>query len=71
MSLALTGRNDDATALLALYGLQVLPLGLTGPGETGLSVKGKLSDDLATLFSLSAGISRRSSPAPPGSSMAA
>ena len=44
MSLALTGRNDDATELLALYGLPVLPLGLTGPGETGLSVKGKLSE---------------------------
>ena len=55
MSLALTGRNDDATALLALYGLPVLPLGMTGPGETSLSVKGTLSGGLRHRLSLTAG----------------
>ena len=55
VSLVMTGRNDDATDLLALYGLPVLPLGQTGPGETSLSVKGKLSGDLATSASLTAG----------------
>ena len=52
ISIALSGRNDDATELLALYGLPVLPLGLTGPGETSFSLKGRLSGDLATSFSL-------------------
>ena len=33
LSLTLEGRNDDATALLALYGLPVLPLGMTGRGR--------------------------------------
>ena len=55
ISIALSGRNDDATELLALYGLPVLPLGLTGPGETSFSLKGRLSGDLATSFSLTAG----------------
>jgi uncharacterized protein involved in outer membrane biogenesis len=52
VSVALSGRNDDATALMALYGLQVLPLGLTGAGETDFSLKGKLSGDLAASLSL-------------------
>ena len=34
LSLTLSARNDDATALLALYGVPVLPLGMTGAGET-------------------------------------
>jgi uncharacterized protein involved in outer membrane biogenesis len=55
ISIALSGRNDDATKLLALYGLPVLPLGLTGPGETDFSLKGKLSGDLAASASLTAG----------------
>ncbi len=55
ISLVLSGRNDDATKLLALYGLPVLPLQLTGPGETDLTVKGALSGDLATTASLTAG----------------
>ena len=55
VSLALSGRNDDATELLALYGLPVLPLGLTGPGETEFSLKGGLSGDLAASFSLTGG----------------
>src|SRR5690606_20440719 len=55
VSIALSARNDDATELLALYGLPVLPLGLTGPGETDFSLKGSLSGDLAASFSLTAG----------------
>ncbi len=55
ISIAMSGRNDDATELLALYGLPVLPLGLTGPGETSFSLKGRLSGDLATSSSLTAG----------------
>ncbi|HEY6630058.1 MAG TPA: AsmA family protein [Rhizobiaceae bacterium] len=55
VSFTLSGRNDDATDLLALYGLPVLPLGLTGPGETDLSLKGRLSGDLAASASLKAG----------------
>ncbi|MEP9388653.1 AsmA-like C-terminal region-containing protein [Mesorhizobium sp. KR9-304] len=55
VSIALSGRNEDATRLLALYGLPVLPLGLTGPGETGFSLKGKLSEELAASFNLTAG----------------
>ena len=55
ISITMSGRNDDATELLALYGFPVLPLGLTGPGETSFSLKGRLSGDLATSFSLTAG----------------
>ena len=55
MSLVLSGNNDDATKLLALYGLPVLELNLTGPGETDLTVKGRLSEDLATVATLTAG----------------
>lgn len=55
VSVALSGRNDDATELLALYGLPVLPLGLVGPGETDFSLKGKLSGELATSVKFVAG----------------
>lgn len=53
-SLALTfdAKNSDATALLALYGLPVLPLGLVGEASTDLSAKGTLNDGLATTLSL-------------------
>lgn len=53
-SLALTfdAKNSDATALLALYGLPVLPLGLVGEASTDLSAKGTLDGGLATTFSL-------------------
>ncbi|MGB3537248.1 MAG: AsmA family protein [Mesorhizobium sp.] len=53
-SLALTfnAKNSDATGLLALYGLPVLPLGLVGEASTDLSAKGTLGDGLATTFSL-------------------
>jgi len=55
VSVTLSGRNEDATDLLALYGLPMLPLGLTGPGETNFSLKGPLSGDLAASASLTAG----------------
>jgi uncharacterized protein involved in outer membrane biogenesis len=43
LSLMLSGRNEDASALLALYGLPTLPLGLLGAGETDISLEGGLS----------------------------
>ncbi len=54
VSLILSGRNDDATRLLALYGLPVLEIGMTGAGETDLTVKGKLSADMETAAALTA-----------------
>lgn len=47
LSLDISARNDDATSLLALSGLPVLPLGLVGPGEAELSAKGALASGLA------------------------
>ncbi len=52
VSLVLSGRNDDATALFALYGLPALQLGMTGPGQTDFSAKGKFPGALSTSFSL-------------------
>ncbi len=65
VSIVLSGRNDDATELLALYGLPVLPLGLTGHGETDFSLKGKLSGNLATAVKLAAQDFQPVSPARP------
>ena len=45
--------NPDATALLALYGLPALPLGMLGEASTDISAKGTLGGGLATSFSLS------------------
>ncbi|WP_315923803.1 AsmA family protein [Mesorhizobium sp. SP-1A] len=45
--------NKDATALLALYGLPVLPLGLVGEATTGFNAKGTLAGGLATSFNFS------------------
>lgn len=42
LSVALTARNDNAEALMALYGLPALPLGLVGGADTSLSLKGTL-----------------------------
>lgn len=50
IALDIEGRNADATALLALYGARTLPLGLTGPGETRVSVNGKAGGALAAAF---------------------
>ncbi|MEQ1939995.1 AsmA-like C-terminal region-containing protein [Mesorhizobium sp. CN5-321] len=47
-----TASNNDATALLALYGLPALPLGLVGQATTDLSAKGTLAGGLATAFSV-------------------
>ena len=56
VSLVLSGRNEDATKLLALYGVPVLGLDLmTDAGETDLTVRGPLSGELATVASLTAG----------------
>lgn len=52
ISLKAEGRNDDATALLALYGLPALPLGMTGAGEAQFSAEGSLAEGLATVASL-------------------
>lgn len=50
IALEVQARNQDATALLALYGAQVLPLGLTGPAETRISLNGKAGGALAASF---------------------
>jgi hypothetical protein len=55
-----TASNDDATALLALYGLPTLPLGLVGEATTDLSAKGTLAGGLATTFNVAgAGLKAR------------
>ncbi|KQZ81397.1 AsmA protein [Mesorhizobium sp. Root157] len=52
VALTFDARNDDATALLALYGLPTLPLGMTGAGTTDIAAKGTLGDGMATTASL-------------------
>ncbi|MHA6684080.1 AsmA family protein [Mesorhizobium sp. A556] len=53
LALTFSARNSDATALLALYGLPVLPLGMVGEASTDISAKGSLAGGMATIFSLS------------------
>ena len=53
LSVKLEGQNDDATALLALYGLPVLPLGMTGAAQTDFSLKGTLAGGLETSATMS------------------
>ncbi|MDR7035119.1 AsmA-like C-terminal region-containing protein [Mesorhizobium sp. BE184] len=53
LTVTFNAKNDDATALLALYGVPVLPLGVAGEGSTDLSAKGTLRDGLSTQFGLS------------------
>lgn len=48
MSLTLSARNDNAEALLALYGLPTLPIGMTGAADTALSARGALSTGVST-----------------------
>ncbi|HET9537231.1 MAG TPA: AsmA-like C-terminal region-containing protein [Mesorhizobium sp.] len=48
LSLLLTAKNSNAEALMALYGLPALPLGVTGNGETSLEARGTLAGGLAT-----------------------
>ncbi|TGQ39066.1 AsmA family protein [Mesorhizobium sp. M4B.F.Ca.ET.190.01.1.1] len=52
--LTFNARNADATALLALYGLPALPLGMLGQATTDVSAKGTLDGGLATSFNLTA-----------------
>ncbi|MGN6306098.1 MAG: AsmA family protein [Mesorhizobium sp.] len=47
-----SARNNDGTALLALYGLPALPLGMVGEASTDLSAKGTLTGGLETALSL-------------------
>ncbi|RWP44403.1 MAG: AsmA family protein [Mesorhizobium sp.] len=52
VSVTLNARNTDATALLALYGLPALPLGMLGEATTDVSAKGTLGGGMATSFNL-------------------
>ena len=52
LAVTFNAKNADAAALLALYGLPALPLGLLGEATTDLSAKGTLAGGLAAEFSL-------------------
>ncbi|TPI27360.1 AsmA family protein [Mesorhizobium sp. B3-2-1] len=52
VTLTFNARNPDATALLALYGLPALPLGILGEASTDIQAKGTFGGGLATSFSL-------------------
>ncbi|MER9106113.1 AsmA family protein [Mesorhizobium sp. M0848] len=52
VALTFNAKNPDATALLALYGLPALPLGMLGEASTDIQAKGTLGGGLATNFSL-------------------
>ncbi|PAQ07286.1 AsmA family protein [Mesorhizobium temperatum] len=52
VSVTFDARNTDATALLALYGLPALPLGMVGEATTDVSAKGTLGGGMATSFNL-------------------
>ncbi|WP_136618258.1 MULTISPECIES: AsmA family protein [Mesorhizobium] len=54
VALTFNAKNPDATALLALYGLPALPLGMLGEASTDIQAKGTLGGGLATSFSLAA-----------------
>ncbi|MGX5850985.1 AsmA family protein [Mesorhizobium sp. PL10] len=54
VTLTFNAKNPDATALLALYGLPALPLGMLGQASTDISAKGTLGGGLATSFNLAA-----------------
>jgi uncharacterized protein involved in outer membrane biogenesis len=55
VTLTFNARNPDATALLALYGLPALPLGMLGEATTDIQAKGTLGGGLATTFDLTGG----------------
>ena len=46
MSLTISAKNDNAEALLALYGLPTLPIGMLGGADTTLTARGTLSEGL-------------------------
>ncbi|KRB33160.1 AsmA protein [Mesorhizobium sp. Root695] len=52
VALTFNAKNPDATALLALYGLPALPLGMLGEASTDVQAKGTLGGGLATTVSL-------------------
>lgn len=52
VTLTFNAKNPDATALLALYGLPALPLGMLGEATTDIQAKGTLGGALATTFNL-------------------
>jgi uncharacterized protein involved in outer membrane biogenesis len=52
LSLTLSARNEDSTALLALAGLPTLPLSSIGAGELTLSAKGVAATGLASKLEL-------------------
>ncbi|MDX8523354.1 AsmA family protein [Mesorhizobium sp. MSK_1335] len=54
VSITFNARNDNATTLLALYGLPALPLGMLGHASTDISAKGSAAGGLATSFNLTA-----------------
>ncbi|UCI23139.1 AsmA family protein [Mesorhizobium sp. B2-8-5] len=54
VSITFNARNDNATTLLALYGLPALPLGMLGHANTDVSAKGSVAGGLATSFNLTA-----------------
>ncbi|PLP60286.1 AsmA protein [Mesorhizobium loti] len=51
-SLTFDARNPDAAALLALYGLPALPLGMVGEATTDITARGTLAEGVATAFNL-------------------
>ncbi|UVK46035.1 AsmA family protein [Mesorhizobium sp. AR07] len=52
LTLTFNAKNPDATALLALYGLPALPLGMLGEATTDIQAKGTFGGGLVTTFSL-------------------
>lgn len=52
LKLDFSARNEDATSLMALAGLPVLPLGVTGPGELQLTANGSPQNGLEVTTSL-------------------
>ncbi|RAZ88201.1 AsmA protein [Mesorhizobium hawassense] len=54
VAITFNARNDNATTLLALYGLPALPLGMLGHASTDISAKGSVAGGLATSFNLTA-----------------
>lgn len=54
VSITFNARNENATTLLALYGLPALPLGMLGHANTDVSAKGSVAGGLATSFNLTA-----------------
>ncbi|TPJ15638.1 AsmA-like C-terminal region-containing protein [Mesorhizobium sp. B2-7-2] len=54
VAITFNAHNDNATTLLALYGLPALPLGMLGHANTDVSAKGSVAGGLATSFNLTA-----------------